>query len=62
MAEILWELGPAEKRRTRMAAFIDAQRAGGETGLAAPDAPDAFASLHRWSVTHPDRFWAAMWR
>ena len=62
MADILWELGAAEKRRTRMAAFIDAQRAGGESGLAAPDAPDAFACLHRWSVTHPDRFWAAVWR
>jgi acetoacetyl-CoA synthetase len=62
MAEILWELGPAEKRRTRLAAFIDAQRAQGESALAAPDAPDAFASLHRWSVRYPDRFWAALWR
>ncbi len=62
MADILWELGAAEKRRTRMAAFIEAQRAGGESGLPAPDAPDAFARLHRWSITHPDRFWAAVWR
>jgi acetoacetyl-CoA synthetase len=62
VAEILWELGAAEKRRTRMAAFIEAQRSAGETGLVAPDAPDAFAHLHRWSVTHPDRFWAAVWR
>jgi acetoacetyl-CoA synthetase len=62
MAEILWELSAAEKRRTRMAAFIDTQRAGGETGLVVPDATDAFAQLHRWSVTYPDRFWAALWR
>lgn len=62
MADILWELGAAEKRRTRVAAFIDGLRAGGETALVAPDAPDAFTRLHRWSVTHPDRFWAAVWR
>jgi acetoacetyl-CoA synthetase len=62
MTDVLWELSAEAKRRTRMAAFIDAQRALGERELVGADAPDAFARLHQWSIAHPDRFWPAVWR
>jgi acetoacetyl-CoA synthetase len=62
MADVLWELSADAKRNTRLAAFIDAQRALGERDLIAADAPDAFARAHQWSIAHPDRFWAAVWR
>jgi acetoacetyl-CoA synthetase len=62
MTDVQWELTADAKRRTRAAAFIEAQRAGGEHTLTAADAPDAFARLHHWSIAHPDRFWAAVWR
>jgi len=62
MADVLWELSADAKRNTRLAAFINAQRALGERDLVAADAPDAFARVHHWSIAHPDRFWSAMWR
>jgi acetoacetyl-CoA synthetase len=62
MTDVLWELSPAAKRRTQLAAFLDAQRATGDTALVPADAPNAFAVAHRWSVTEPARFWAAVWR
>jgi acetoacetyl-CoA synthetase len=62
MTDVLWELSPAAKRRTQLAAFLEAQRAAGDTALVPADAPNAFAVAHRWSVTEPERFWAAVWR
>lgn len=62
MNEILWELSAAAKRRTQMAAFLDAVRTTDAPELPAADAPDAFAALHRWSVQHPERFWPHVWR
>jgi acetoacetyl-CoA synthetase len=62
MTDIVWELSPVEKRRTQVAAFIDQLRASFAPELLSPDAPDAFAALHRWSVTHPDQFWPSVWR
>ena len=62
MADIVWELSVAAKRRTRLAAFIDAAQSSGETGLMAAEAPGAFEAVYGWSVAHPERFWAAVWR
>jgi acetoacetyl-CoA synthetase len=45
----LWRPDPARIEATHLARFLD--QAG------QPDYP----SLHRWSVTHPDEFWSAVW-
>ena len=40
-----------------MAAFLASRRAAG-VDLPGVEAPDAFPSLHRWSIDHPGAFWA----
>lgn len=63
---VVWRPDPSDARGSRLATFA-ARLAAGEDTLAgldvAGDAPEAaYARLHAWSVAHPDRFWAAVWR
>jgi acetoacetyl-CoA synthetase len=50
----LWEPSPDRAAATRLAGFLVRVRER-EPGV------DDFASLYRWSVEHPERFWAEVW-
>ena len=50
----LWEPPPDRAAATRLAGFLVRVRER-EPGV------DDFASLYRWSVEHPERFWAEVW-
>jgi len=50
----LWSPSAARVAETRLTAFLDFAQAQ------AADL-DSYAALHRWSVEHPDDFWAAVW-
>lgn len=51
----MWAPSASYATATRMAAF--AELAGGITGRAL----SCYADLHHWSVSDPERFWAAIW-
>lgn len=55
-----WHPDPAQAAQSAMARFI-ARRIAAGVPLAAPDSPDGFTALHRWSVTEPGAFWDALW-
>ena len=52
----IWTPSPARAGNSRMAAFM--AQAASETGHALDD----YATLHRWSVEEPERFWPLVWR
>ena len=52
MSGALWSPSPERALGTNMARFASAVNHN----------PLDYASLHRWSVDEPDRFWAAVWR
>ena len=56
----LWTPSDADVRRARMTAFLHAVAARASAG--APEAAITdYASLYRWSVEQPERFWPALW-
>ncbi len=55
MTDPIWAPAPREAAASRLAAFIDL--VGRRSGQTVPD----YATLHRWSVAHPEAFWAAVW-
>jgi acetoacetyl-CoA synthetase len=54
----LWEPSPADVANARLAEFRQDLLA---RGVVPPDVTDAHA-LQRWSVEHPETFWAEVWR
>ena len=58
---VLWHPESERTRTSHLARFVERLRA---EGAALPDQHDtgAFQALHRWSVEHPEQFWAAVWR
>src|SRR5688572_4703976 len=57
----LWSPSPERAAATNLARFVAKARDAGydPPGTAGPV---DYASLHAWSVAHPDRFWATVWR
>ena len=57
----LWSPSPERAAATNLARFVAAAR---DVGYDPPPTRDAidYASLHAWSVAHPDRFWETVWR
>ena len=55
----LWRPSPDRVDATNLCRFQSYRRDlyGGAGG----DHPEGYSSLHRWSLEHPDRFWAAAW-
>ena len=51
----LWQPRDTDIAKTQMTAF--GQKVAREHGLAVTD----YASLHQWSIEHPEEFWAAVW-
>ena len=73
MSDLLWQPSAERVRGANMTAFIKYVHAnsGAEAGAEASDGgalyPHAgyvgdYRSLWRWSVDHPQEFWAAVWR
>jgi acetoacetyl-CoA synthetase len=58
---VLWRPDPTRASTSHLARFIQRLRDEGLT-LAGNDDAEAFQSLYAWSVAHPERFWAAVWR
>jgi acetoacetyl-CoA synthetase len=54
----LWTPSPEQVERARLTTFLLDLR---EEGVVPPDVRNAH-DLQRWSVTHPEAFWAAVWR
>ena len=54
----IWAPTPAQRDATRMQAFLEALH---QRGVVPADVTDAHA-LQRWSVAHPEAFWAEVWR
>ncbi|MEO8478411.1 MAG: acetoacetate--CoA ligase [Gemmatimonadota bacterium] len=61
MSELSWVPTDAKKRASLLAAFIADRQAEG-VSLPDADAPDAFASLHRWSIADRASFWGSVFR
>jgi acetoacetyl-CoA synthetase len=55
---VLWEPTAAERASARLTQFLHELQA---QGVVPTDVQDAHA-LQRWSVAHPEAFWAAVWR
>ena len=59
--DILWQPGPEVLERARITAYR--RWLGAERGIALDGGtgPDAYAELHRWSVTETGPFWDSLW-
>ena len=59
--DTLWQPGPEVLERARITAYR--RWLGAERGIALDGGtgPDAYAELHRWSVTEPGPFWDSLW-
>jgi acetoacetyl-CoA synthetase len=55
MTDPIWAPAPQNAAASRLAGFMDL--VGQQVGHPAPD----YAALHRWSIAHPEAFWAAVW-
>ena len=51
----LWQPDPSQVAATTLTSFLRAAEARWSVPLSDPDA------LHRWSVEHPEQFWASVW-
>jgi acetoacetyl-CoA synthetase len=57
---VLWRPDSARAARSHLARLIHRLRSDGIALGGHADA-EAFQSLHIWSITHPEQFWAAVW-
>ena len=56
----LWSPTPERAAATNLARFIETARAAGYDPPVSGAVVD-YRSLYDWSITHPDRFWPAVW-
>ena len=56
----LWQPDPVRTIDAPITKLIDRLRTSGAAIPASRDA-EAFAALHRWSIEHPELFWAEVW-
>ncbi|WP_200181750.1 acetoacetate--CoA ligase [Ectothiorhodospira mobilis] len=54
-AAILWQPGERERTRSAMARYRDWLEAQGYGSFG------DYQALHRWSISHPEDFWASLW-
>ena len=52
-----WRPSPERAARTQLVRFAQGLRDAGEL-----EGDFSYPALYRWSVTHPERFWPALWR